>query len=120
MEFVKTQEFREKATQEDVQKLLDYYLKAKSKEWTEETCPYGFSRTSATTLLKEKGLLGGLKEEPEALDIKFSKLETKPHSLYLTDEVWERLECIYKGYESVNKQNVLDAFLRKALDDMGV
>lgn len=118
--FVKTQEFRAKAKDEDYQKLYDYFFKAKSEDWTTEDCPYGFSRTSASNLLKEKGLIEGKDEEKTGLDIKFNKLETKQHSLYLTDEVWERLGCIYKNYECVSKQNVLDAFLRKALDDMGV
>lgn len=118
--FVKTQEFRAKAQDKDYQELYNYYFKAKSEDWTKEDCPYGFSRTSATNLLKEKGLMECKEEEKTGLDIKFNKLETKQHTLYLTDEVWERLGCIYKNYECVAKQNVLDAFLRKALDDIGV
>lgn len=118
--FKKTQEFREKATNEDVETLYNYYLQTKTEEWSKEACPYGFSRTSATTLLKENGYLGGKVEDIKELDIKYSKLNTKQHTVYLTDEIWERLNCIYKNYECVNKQNVLEAFLRKALDDIGV
>lgn len=116
--FTKTQEFRQKATAEDYENLLTYYLKARSSEWKEEECPYGFSRSSATNLLNEKGLLEEGNDNTK-LDLKFHPLVTKQHTIYVTDEVWNRLNTIYEGYECVDKKNVLDAFLRKCLDIMG-
>lgn len=117
--FDKTKDFRERATKKDCQELLEYFKNTPSKEWEEESCPYGFSRSSAINLLREKGFLEEREVEVPKLDICFGKLQVKQHTIYVTDEVWERMQHIYKDYECVDKKNVLDAFLRKALDDMG-
>jgi len=117
--FTKPQEFRVKANDNDYKDLYYYFYGTTMKDWETEDCPYGFSRVSAFTLLKEKDMIKK-KGKETGLDINFSKLNTKKRSFHLTDEVWERIQCLYKNYESVDKQNVIDAFLRKALDDMGV
>lgn len=114
--FDKPSTFREKATQEDYEKLLTYYNETPTKEWKEDGCPYGFSRTFALNILREKGFL---EVEVPKLDIYLGKLQVKQHTIYVTDEVWERMQHIYNDYECVDKKNVLDAFLRKSLDDMG-
>ena len=122
MLFTKTQEFRELATDKDYDELKKYYLKTKSEDWKNNDCPYGFSRSSAFNLLTEKGLLQNTYRQAytDTLDINQNKLQTTQHTIYVTDDVWERLNCIYKNHAAIDKKNVLDAFLRKALDDMGI
>ena len=117
--FEKPKDFREKATEKDVRCLLEYYKGMPSKYWEEDDCPYGFSRSSAVNLLRERGLLDPVEKDKEELNISFKKLETKQRTLYITDNVWERLQNIFDDYESVDKKNVLDAFLKKALEQMG-
>lgn len=118
--FNNVKEFRAKATDEDYLALYDYYLIAKSDDWTGVDCPYGFSRSSAYNVLCERGLITNKQDNRQGLDINFATLSTSKHTLYLTDEVWDRLNNIYANYNAVSKQNVLDAFMRKALDDLGL
>ena len=118
--FDKTKDFRERATKKECQELLEYFKNTPSKEWEEESCPYGFSRSSAINLLREKGFLEEREVEVPKLDIHFGKLQVKQRTFYITDEVWERLQHVYEGYESVDKKKVLDASSRKALEELNL
>ena len=113
--FNRPEEMRQLASKEQIVALKKYFLSAPSKEWGTEDCPYGFSRTSASNLLDEFGVM-----DDKTLDISFKKPNTKQVTLYLTDDVIRRLNNLYAQYDGISKQNVLDAFMRKSLDNMGV
>ena len=71
--FDKTKDFRERATKKDCQELLEYYKTTPTKDWEFEECPYGFSRSSAVNLLREKGFLEEREAEVPKLEISFKK-----------------------------------------------
>lgn len=115
--FNNPKEFRNKATQADYENLLNIYLSAKSADWEKYSEEYGFSRSSALALLREKGMLEDTKTtDVERLQFREMKLDTKQRTVYVADDTWEKLQALYDVYPSRSKNYVLDAIIQDACD----
>lgn len=141
--FDRTDDFRTKATERDYQDLLESYTTLKSTEWGTLSDTYGFSRSSALNLLREKNLIdrrrtqqiveseNGTQQSVSSQRSVSSKKKTKqsvelmvqPKSLKtklrptrMTDETWRKLNSVLNKYSYINRENVLDSLLNEILD----
>lgn len=120
-------DFRSKATQQDYEALKTSYTGRKSTEWDSLSDVYGFSRSSALKLLREKNLIGpgDLKrtvsskkktKQSVELDVQHKSLKTKLRPMRMTDETWNKLQQLLDKYGYISRDNVLDALLNEVLD----
>lgn len=125
--FDRTDDFREKATEQDYEALKRSYTGLKSTEWGSLADEYGFSRSSALKLLREKNLIGpgDLKrtvspkkktKESVELNVQHKSLKTKLRPMRMTDETWNKLQLIMDKYGYISRDNVLDSLLNEVLD----
>lgn len=120
--FDTTKEFREKATQEDYEALKSAYTGTKSTEWEKHSDTYGFSRSSAINLLKEKAMIQhsvGTKKKGKQnveMPVRKEKLAVKQRTVYMADDTWEMLQLLYAKFDYLNKANVLDGVLHEAFE----
>lgn len=103
--FSSSKEFRANATDNDYKALHEYYMSASSADWKSPDCPYGFSRSFAATILKERGLLGAKAREnkvnADELPIRNKcngNQRLKSHTLYLSDETYQGLDRAFKHF----------------------
>lgn len=120
-------DFRSKATQQDYEALKTSYTGRKSTEWDSLSDVYGFSRSSALKLLREKNLIGpgDLKrtvsskkktKQSVELNVQHKSLKTKLRPMRMTDETWNKLQQLLDKYGYISRDNVLDALLNEVLD----
>lgn len=141
--FDRTDDFRTTATQQDYQDLLEVYTTLKSTEWGTLSDTYGFSRSSALNLLREKNLIDRrrMKQSVESengtqqsvssqrsvssrkrtqqsveLMVQPKTLKTKLRPTRMTDETWNKLNSVLTKYSYINRENVLDSLLNEILD----
>lgn len=120
--FDTTKDFREKATQEDYEALKSAYTGTKSTEWEKHSDTYGFSRSSAINLLKEKAMIqhsvDKKKKTKQSVDlyVRKEKLNVKQRTVYMADDTWEMLQLLYAKFDYLNKANVLDGVLHEAFE----
>lgn len=141
--FDRTDDFRSSATEKDYQDLLESYTGLKSTEWGTLAHIYGFSRSSALNLLREKNLIDRrrMKQSVESengtqqsvssqrtvsskkktqqsveLMVQPKSLKTKLRPTRMTDETWNKLNSVLSKYSYINRENVLDALLNEVLD----
>ena len=141
--FDRTDDFRSSATEKDYQDLLEAYTGLKSTEWGTLSDTYGFSRSSALNLLREKNLIDRrrMKQSVESenrtqqsvssqrsvssrkrtqqsveLMVQPKTLKTKLRPTRMTDQTWNKLNSVLTKYSYINRENVLDALLNEVLD----
>ncbi len=124
--FSSSKEFRANATDNDYKALHEYYMSASSADWKSPDCPYGFSRSFAATVLKERGLLGTKARENKAnadeLPIRNKcngNQGLKAHTLYLSEETYQGLERAFKHFNLAARQTVTESLMYDVLVHYG-
>ena len=116
--FKSAQDYRNTATEEDDQELLQYIKESPYPSKAFKNEKYGFSYTTAKTLLKEKGLYDPnsfTTEESKTFAIAVMPQETyKARSFQISESNANRLDTMYNDYSQYRKQ----AIFNKLLDDV--
>ena len=121
--FTSSSDFKSRATDNDYEALLKYYMGASSADWQKEDCPYGFSRGFASKKLKEKGLLDSkesrdCEKKPAQLKILYkgnANQKRKQCTFYLTEDTCQGFARAYEEYNQIPKSVVAESIIRGAL-----
>ncbi|MDY4968679.1 MAG: hypothetical protein SO101_00225 [Lachnospiraceae bacterium] len=118
------QDFREKATEKDL-KDLENYIKEQPKRT--EAFPneiYNFSYSSAANCLKERGYLGGKKQElntdpPEFIIRGGEKKEFTTRSFAVQQDILNRIDKLAENNWQYSKKAIINKLLDDALNKYG-
>lgn len=117
------QEFRENATEEDMQELERYILSQPKRTGCIPNETYNFSYSSAAEFLKKKGYLGGKKEtnmETDEFIIRGGeKKEFITRSLSIQKDVLERIDKLAADNWQYSKKAIISKLLDDALSKYG-
>lgn len=121
--FRSIQDFRNRATKQDMKALEDYILSQRKKSEAFPNSTYGFSYSSASKYLRENGFLSRLQtpemkeEKPEFL-IRGIDLKEDPEYVSRTFCVRKDLLDRYDQFCAANRQYPKKAIINKLLDEV--
>lgn len=125
MNYKSIQDFRDKATEEDLQELERYILSQSKRNEAFPCETYNFSYSSAAGYLKERGYLGGKKQEysntkPEFVIRKIGdRKEFISRSFSVQKDILDRIDKLAEENWQYSKKAIINTLLDDALNKYG-
>lgn len=120
--FTSIQDFRDRATEQDLSDLEDFINAQTQKTRAFPNELYGFSYSSAVKFLKENGRLGGMKKKepeenivPEFIIHGGQKKECTPRTLSIRTDILERIDRLADDNWQYTKKAIINELLDEAL-----
>lgn len=125
MNFKSIQDFRDRATEQDMRE-LEAFIQAQPKKATAfPNDTYGFSYSSAANYLRDKGYLGGREEKvekeknPEFIIKGGEKKEFTSRSFSVQNDILTRLDKLSEENWQYSKKAIVNKLLDEALSKYG-